>query len=137
MTIKFTKEQLAAWIEDIKEAAKDDTSFSIAWFKGTENAPLAIIAGWMECFTDNSGVEDLFCCSKSQPKYCMCIKIIVNRGPYAYCDFETLNMPMDINNPEEVDNTCTILEWDINTKALADFFMIEWERLMATLKEEY
>ena len=35
MTTKFTKEQLAEWIEDIKEAAKNDDSFSIAWFKGT------------------------------------------------------------------------------------------------------
>ena len=44
----FTIEQLAGWIEEIKEAAKDDYSFSIAWFKGTEDEPLSIIAGWQQ-----------------------------------------------------------------------------------------
>lgn len=129
MTIKFTKEQLAAWIEDIKEAAKDDTSFSIAWFKGTEDAPLSIIAGWTECFADNSGVDDLFCCSKSQPKYCMCIKIAENEGPYAYTDYEIMDMPWD-RETDEVEDTEVMLEWDDPTDYMAEFFMHEWERLM-------
>ena len=132
MTIKFTKEQLAAWLEDIKEAAKDDTSFSIAWFEGTKNAPLAIIAGWMECFADNSGVDDLFCCSKSQPKYCMCVKIAENDGPYAYTDYEVMDMPID-SKTGEVENTEVMLEWNDPADYAAEFFMHEWERLM----EEY
>ena len=132
MTIKFTKEQLAAWIEDIKEAAKDDTSFSIAWFEGTKNAPLAIIAGWSECFADNSEVNDLFCCSKSQPRYAMCIKIAENDGPYAYTDYDAMNMPWD-EESEEVENTEVMLEWDDPSDYVAEFFMHEWERLM----EEY
>ena len=48
MTTNTTIKNLAAWIEDIKEAAKDDHCFSIAWFKDTENKPFSIIAGWME-----------------------------------------------------------------------------------------
>ena len=132
MTLKFTKEQLAAWLEDIKEAAKDDTSFSIAWFEGTKNAPLAIIAGWMECFADNSGVDDLFCCSKSQPKYCMCVKIAENDGPYAYTDYEVMDMPID-SKTGEVENTEVMLEWNDPADYAAEFFMHEWERLM----EEY
>lgn len=129
MTIKFTKEQLAAWLEDIKEAAKDDTSFSIAWFEGTKNAPLAIIAGWMECFADNSEVDDLFCCSKSQPRYCMCIKIAENDGPKAYTDYELMNMPID-SKSGEVENTEVMLEWSDPADYAAEFFMHEWERLM-------
>lgn len=132
MTIKFTKEELAAWIEDIKEAAKDDTSFSIAWFKGTEECPLSIIAGWSECFADNSEVNDLFCCSKSQPRYAMCIKIAENDGPYAYTDYDAMNMPWD-EESEEVENTEVMLEWDDPSDYVAEFFMHEWERLM----EEY
>lgn len=131
MTNKFTKEELVAWIEDIKEAAKDDTSFSIAWFKGTKDSPFAIIAGWAECFADNSGVEDLFCCSKSQPKYCMCIKVAENEGPYAYTDYEIMNMPYD-RESGDVDITEIMLEWDDPVDYMADFFIHEWERLMAT-----
>ncbi len=134
MTIKFTKEQLAAWIEDIKEAAKDDTTFSIAWFDGTKNAPLSIIAGWQEYFTDNSGVADLFCCSKSQPKYVMCIKIAENEGPYAYTDYEIMNMPWD-KESGEVENTEVMLEWSDPADYVAEFFMHEWERLMDTYVE--
>lgn len=129
MTTKFTKEQLAEWLEDIKEAAKDDTSFSIACFKETENEPLSIIAGWQECFADNSEVDDLFCCSKSQPKYVMCVKIAENEGPYAYTDYEIMNMPYD-KETEEAENTEVMLEWDDLVDYVAEFFMHEWERLM-------
>lgn len=129
MTTKFTKEQLAEWLDDIKEAAKDDTSFSIAWFKGTENEPLSIIAGWQECFANNSEVDDLFCCSKSQPKYVMCVKIAENEGPYAYTDYEVMNMPYD-RESMEAENTEVMLEWDDPTDYMAEFFMHEWERLM-------
>lgn len=134
MTTKFTKEQLTEWIKDIKEAAKEDTSFSIAWFKGTEDAPLSIIAGWAERFANNSGVDDLFCCSKSNPKYVMCIKIAENEGPYAYTDYEIMNMPYD-RATEEVDNTEIMLEWDDPADYAAEFFMHEWERLMEACGE--
>ena len=129
MTTQFTKEQLAEWLEDIKEAAKDDTSFSIAWFKETEKEPLSIIAGWQECFADNSEVDDLFCCSKSQPKYVMCVKIAENEGPYAYTDYEVMNMPYD-RESMEAENTEVMLEWDDPTDYMAEFFMHEWERYM-------
>lgn len=129
MITKFTKEQLAGWIEEIKEAARDDTSFSIAWFNGTEDEPLSIIAGWMEYLADNSEVNDLFCCSKSQPRYVMCIKIAENKGPYAYTDYEIMCMPWD-RATNEVEDTEVMLEWDDPTDYMAEFFMHEWERLM-------
>ena len=65
MITKFTKEELMGWVEEIKEAAKDDYCFSIAWFKGTEKEPFSIIAGWAERFSDNSEVADTFCVSAS------------------------------------------------------------------------
>jgi hypothetical protein len=136
MTTKFTKEQLAAWIEDIKEAAKDDTSFSIAWFKPTADEALSIIAGWQECFADNSEVDDLFCVSKSNPKYVMCIKIAENDGPYAYTDYEVMNMPYD-RVTEEVEDTEIMLEWTDPADYAAEFFMQEWERLMKLYGENY
>ena len=126
----FTREQLIDWIEDIREAAKDDTSFCIAWFKPTENCPFAIIAGWQEL--DEPDGEDSFCRSKSQPKYVMAIKIAENEGPYAYTDYEIMNMPID-SKSGEVENTEVMLEWNDPADYAAEFFMHEWERLM----EEY
>lgn len=127
MTTKFTKEQLAEWIADIKEAAKDDHAFSIAWFKPTENQPFSIIAGWQDMF-DKEDYSDVFCCSKSNPKYVMCVKIAENEGPYAYTDFDAMNMPTDSFG--NVDDTCVPLEWDDRPECAAEFFMHEWERIM-------
>lgn len=133
MITKFTKENLAAWIEDIKEAAKDDNCFSIAWFKDTEDKPFSIIAGWQR----RSALKeyaDIFCISKSHPEYVMSIKIVVNDNSYAYTDFEGMRMPADIFG--EVDNTCIPLEWDDSPKAAAEFFLMEWERIMKEHGEE-
>ena len=135
MNTKFTIAELAEWIDAIKEAAKDDNSFSIAWFKGTEHEPFAIIAGWMEQFSDNSEVDDMFCVSASNPGYCMCIKIAVNEGPYAYTDYEIMNMPV-YDDDSEVDDTEIMLEWEDDPEELAEFFMHEWERIMDTYGEE-
>lgn len=129
MNTKFTKEQLAQWIEDIKEAAKDDNCFSMAWFKETKEEPFCIVAGWAECFADNSEVNDLFCCSKSEPRYCMCIKIAENKGPYAFIDYELMDMPTDPDT-KEVDITEVMLEWDDPADYAAEFFTHEWERIM-------
>ena len=126
MNTTFTKESLVAWIEDLMEAAKDDHSFSIAWFKETENSPFSIIGGWESGFSED--YSDIFCISKSEPKYAMSIKIAVNDGPYAYTDYEVMDMPID--KLGEVDDTCVPLEWDDNPEAVADFYMHEWERIM-------
>ena len=126
MNTTFTKESLVAWIEDLMEAAKDDHSFSIAWFKETENSPFSIIGGWESGFSKD--YSDIFCISKSEPKYAMSIKIAVNDGPYAYTDYEVMDMPID--KLGEVDDTCVPLEWDDNPEAVADFYMHEWERIM-------
>ena len=125
---KITIESLAAWIEDIKEAAKDDTSFSIAWFKETEDKPLSIVAGWQKMFTEDNDYSDIFCISKSHPEYVMCIKIAENDGPYAYTDFDAMNMPTDEFG--DVEDTCMPLEWSDPPEVAAQFFLMEWERLM-------
>lgn len=124
---------LAMWIAGLMVSAENDERFDVAWFKDTKNAPFSIVGGWLETGLTEAD-RDLFCASKSNPKYAMAIKIVVNDGPHAYCDFETLSMPMDINNPDEVDDTCFILEWDLDTEAFAKFFYGEWERIMADYK---
>jgi hypothetical protein len=117
--------KLVEWLESLKEAARDDESFSIAWFKPTENDPFSIIGGWMEGFSEN--YSGLLCISKSNPQYAMCVKIAVNEGPYAYTDFELMNMP--VNAEGEVDDTCIALEYDDDSESLAQFFLIELERI--------
>ena len=130
MTTKFTKEQLAGWIEEVKAAAENDELFSISWFKGTEKEPFALVAGWAERFADNSEVDDTFCISASEPKYVMCIKIAENKGPYAYTDYEAMNIPYD-EESGYVDDVEIMLEWDDPADYAAEFFMSEWERIMS------
>ena len=132
MNKTFTKEQLTKWVADLQTAAKTDEQFLVDWFKRTKESPFSIVGGWMDGFNPNEA--DLFCQSKSSPTFCMCVKIIVNEGPYAYCDFETLDMPMSEDG--EVDDNCIALEWKDDPAKVAEFFMIEWEQLMDTLKEE-
>ena len=131
MNKTFTKEQLTSWIADLQTAAKNDEQFLVDWFKRTKESPFSIVGGWMDGF--NPKEADLFCQSKSSPTFCMCVKIIVNEGPYAYCDFETLDMPMSEDG--EVDDNCIALEWKDDPTKVAEFFMIEWEQLMDTVKE--
>ena len=127
MNTTISKESLSAWIKELKETAKQDTTISIAWFPGTVESPYSIIAGWQKIFT-NDNFSDLFCTSKSQPEYAMCIKVAINDGPYAYTDFEVMNMPLDKTG--DIDDTCVPLEWDDDPEAAAMFFMHEWERIM-------
>ena len=131
MTTEFTKEDLVNWIEGLKIFAEGDHELLISWFKGTKHQPFSIIGGWMRCFSENAGVDDLFCCSKSNPTYVMCVKIVQNKGPYAYTDYEIMNMPYD---PEtgDVDDTEQMLEWEDDPAELADFLTHEWERIMET-----
>jgi hypothetical protein len=131
MTNNTIIKNLAAWIEDIKEAAMDDNCFSIAWFKDTENSPFAIIAGWMGDFSES--YSDIFYISKSEPKYAMCVKIAVNDGPYAYTDFEAMDMPVDKFG--NVDDTCIVLEQGDDSESLAAFLLCEWERISETYGE--
>ena len=128
MTTKFTKEQLATWINNLKELAKQDTESLVHWFGPTAGESFSIVGGWQKLFP-NADMIDIFCCSKSKPEYVMSIKVVENKGPYAYADFDSLNMPWN-EHFEEVDDTSVPLEWDDSPEAAAEFFMHEWERIM-------
>lgn len=127
-----TIKDLAAWIEGLKESAKNDETFSISWFNGTKDYPFAIIGGWAEGFAEY--FADIMCVSKSDPKYGMCVKIAINEGPYTYTDYEIMNMPVGKNG--EVDDTEQGLEWDDDAESLASWLLCEWERIMNEHGEE-
>lgn len=116
---------LAGWIKGLKEAAADDEQFLISWFIPTKNSKFSIVGGWEDGYDPKD--QDLFCLSHSNPTYGMAVKVVENNGPYAYCDFETMDMPIDKNG--EVDDTSITLEYNDDPKALAAFFYNEWERI--------
>lgn len=126
MTRETMIKDLATWIEGLKQSARNDEIFDISWFNGTKHTPFAIIGGWMSGF--NEDWSDLMCISKGDPSYCMCVKIAINEGPYAYTDFELMNMPYDEDG--NVDDTCVALEWEDDAESLASWFVCEWERIM-------
>lgn len=123
---------LAKWITSLKVAAKNDTQFLVDWFEGTKDSKFSIIGGWDGSYSENQA--DILCSSAGDPSYAMCVKIITNEGPYAYADFEVLNMPIDKFG--DVDNTCIALEWDDDPEQVAQFFLGEWERIMKEHEEE-
>lgn len=116
---------LTAWVEDLIQMAKNDESFLVSWFKGTENEPFSIVGGWSEGFSED--YSDILYMSKSNPEYAMCIKVIKNEGPYAYCDYDSLNCP--ISEDGEDDDTCIAIELDEDPEAIALFYLNEWERI--------
>ena len=128
MNTNFTIDELTTWIADLMTSAKNDESFPATWFKPTEDSPIAIVGGWMNGFSPRD--TDLFCMSKSEPTFAMCVKIIENKEHYAYPDFATLSMPVEVSG--EVDDTCQILEWEDDPEAFATFFWGEWQRMLET-----
>ena len=130
-TNNTTINNLAEWINSLKQFADGDHELSVSWFKDTKTQPFSIVGGWQKMFQED--YSDLFCCSKSQPEYVMCVKIVKNDGPYAYVDFDSLNMPTDCFG--NVDDTCIPLEWDDSAEAAAAFFLCEWERIMHEYQE--
>ena len=117
---------LADWIESLKEAARTDEAISISWFGETKNYPFSIIGGWEQGFDET--MADVMCISKADPCYAMCVKVAINDGPYAYTDFDIMNMPFDEEGM--VDDTCVALEWEDDSYEAAMFFLGEWERIM-------
>jgi hypothetical protein len=63
----------------------------------------------------------------------MCVKIAINEGPYAYTDYEIMNMPYDEEG--NVDDTEQMLEWEDDPEDLAAWFLSEWERITEEHKE--
>ena len=123
-------ECLTTWIAGIKEEAKADTANNLFWFLPTDKEQFTIVAGWQKLFSkyDLFNNSEFFCCSKSNPEYAMCVKVVDNKQDTVYLDFDSVDMPLDKNG--NVDNTCIPLEWDDVPEIVAEFFLHEWERIM-------
>ena len=122
-----TLNNLTDWVKQLMAEAKEDSNLLIDWFNDTKDKPYSIIGGWQKGFSRQ--YDDLLYISKSEPTYAMCIKIVENKGPYAYADFEILNMPLDANG--EVEDTRVALELTDDPEEVAAFFLMELERINA------
>ena len=121
MNINITmQQQLAVWITGVIEAAKQDTEETIFLFVPTMDKPFIIIAGWKN-HNSKFDMSDLFCCSKSAPEKAMYLQIADNT------DIASTNFD-DFTTAE--DSICIPLEWDDNPEVVAEFFTMEFERLM-------
>lgn len=127
-----TIKSCAEWIEQLKKLAEGDSDILISWFCPTKDYPFSIIGGWDDGFSES--YKDLLCLSKTNPRYAMCVKIAINEGPYAYTDFEMMNMPFDSEG--NVDDTCIALEWEDDPEELATWLLAEWERIMKEHEED-
>jgi hypothetical protein len=136
MNNNITVENLAAWISDVINYAKDDVDFSISWFGPTADKPYSIVAGWNKMFSqeqvDRLNLMNSLCISKSRPEYVMCIKVAVNEK--GCTDFASLPIPMC--GVDELDDTCIPIEWEDMPECMAEFFLMEWERIMKEHGEE-
>ena len=123
MNTTFTKESLAAWIQELIDVAKADASLPIAYFEGTSNYPICIVGGWHKVFADNT-YADAFCMSASRPGNIMSVKIT----PAGVVDLSATEQ--SIGKCIDDDETCFPLEWDDKPEIAAEFFIHEWERFM-------
>ena len=90
----FTKADLTEFIKTVHSEGLADAAGAIWWFKPTKDKRLAIIGGWTGSFdADQIGADDLLE-SKTSPSYCFGVKIAINEGPYAYTEYDLMNMPI-------------------------------------------
>ncbi len=116
---------LTKWLQTVVENAKCDEQLLFTKFENTKNEELNIVAGWSKGFSKD--FADLLYISEADPDYAMCVKIVENNGPYAYTDFDLLDMPIDRYG--EVEDTCIAIEQTDDLESLAQFLYCEWERL--------
>ena len=122
----ISHEALVAWLEELIAAGKADENFSISWFDETKNEKFAIIGGWLDGF--DPADADIFIMSKSSPGYSLCVKIAVNNGPYAYTDYDLMDMPYD-DEADTAEDTEVFLESETDLNSLASWLLCEWERI--------
>ena len=112
----------------IKKAEEDD-NFLVSWFDDTKDDSISLVGGWSEGFSED--FNDILYISKSSPNYALCVKIAVNEGPYAYVDFDTLDMPTSSDGT--VEDTCIVIERNEDISGLASFLVCELERIAGRL----
>ena len=126
--MKYTKETIERfikWVDELRERAERDEDFSYSVFEQSDD-PFVIVGGWSEGFS--ADYNDVLYISKSSPSYAMCIKIAINDGPWAYTDYDLIDMPVDADY--EVEDTNIALERTDLSAGVASFYLNELERMI-------
>lgn len=118
----INKTKLIEWLKLIRIAAEADKPASIWWFLDTVDDPFCIIAGWQEGFEPE---DDLYLHSKSEPQYCMCVKVALN-GHFAYTEYELMNMPYDEESGDVYDTEVALCKED-DLDLIADELITYWK----------
>lgn len=120
----MTVQEITTWLKEITANPAED--IAIFWFNKTKHSPLSIIGGWCGGFSEE--YKDLLYLSEEDPTYALCVKIVLNQGPYAYTDFEL--MDMSTNDEGDIEDTLIAIQRDDDDlEALAKFLFGEWQRL--------
>lgn len=129
MTNKKIIADLEDWLKSLIKKAEEDDNFLVSWFDDTKDDSISLVGGWSEGFSKD--FNDILYISKSSPSYALCVKIAVNDGPYAYVDFDTLDMPTSSDGT--VEDTCIVIERNEDISGLASFLECELERIAGSL----
>ena len=129
MTNKKIIANLEDWLKSLIKKAEEDDNFLVSWFDDTKDDSISLVGGWSEGFSED--FNDILYISKSSPSYALCVKIAVNDGPYAYVDFDTLDMPTSSDGT--VEDTCIVIERNEDISGLASFLNCELERIAGSL----
>ena len=129
MTNKKIIANLEDWLKSLITRAEEDDNFLVSWFDDTKDDSISLVGGWSEGFSED--FNDILYISKSSPSYALCVKIAVNDGPYAYVDFDTLDMPTSSDGT--VEDTCIVIERNEDISGLASFLSCEFERIAGSL----
>ena len=121
--------EVTDWVDNLRKIADEDKDIAYSIYRPDLcKGEFAIVGGWMEGFNEEQ--SDLLYISESNPKYAMCIKVVVDDGPWAFAEFETLNMP--VTEDGEVDDTCIAIERDDDSESVALFYLNEIDRISKT-----
>lgn len=120
MKLPFIRQRLVEYLRSLYHSAEEDEQFSISWFSPTRDKPFVIIGGWQDYFDAGADEDYDYLFSKTEPTYVMCVKIAVNEGPYAYTDYEIMNMPT-INDLGDVYDTELILCRDMSDEDMEEY----------------
>ena len=132
-TTKLNVNNLAAWINSLREKTMNGEQFTTAWFEETKDAPISIVGGWLNgfaAFADSGS----FCMNKSNKDQALCIAVVVNNGEDETIELDDLKF-CDAPNGVPEDLSIAISPTD-DTKVFGAFLIMEWERIMNAHKEE-
>lgn len=128
-----TRNNLAAWMDSLREQVKNGQQFTTAWFEDTKDTPISIVGGWLNGFAAFADTGS-FCINKHNTNQALCIAVVVNNGEDSTVELDKLKF-CDAPNGVPEDLSIAISP-DDDTNVFAHFLLIERDRIMKIHKEK-